>query len=512
MTPKIELEVKGNFRSHPFAELVTEISNAGLTGSLRVADKDKKWVVYFQSGKVVFAVSNARSSRLFDVLLRQGRITKAELAKCPEYSNDFEFSSFLEEQGLLTKADVDKLFVDQIKKIIVDSLMCETGEWTFSSLMRIREGLVFDVDTKRLLLDYVRCLPIEALLSRFRSRGERYSLTERPLDEIHLSPEEEFLYSRTTAEPQTAAQLIDLAAIPEDKARQALYTLWIAGLVERHGTNTAFDASHIQMMRGARLELIREAKLPMGTVASDESMDAPKEGAVDEPEFNMTVEQYLDQVEGAKNFYEVLGVDPRIPTHQLKQAYFRLARSFHPDRYHSEGGELLKRMLRAFTELAQAHETLKNQETRDMYDYRMRKELTHVETQEGEGGDQRDVVNREHAAENFETGFSLLMDDEAEAATPFLARAAHFAPNNARYHAYYGKALAFDEKQRHKAEAEIQTAIRIDPTNPTFKVLLAEFFIQFNLFKRAEGELKRLLEVYPSNKDALEMLEKLQNR
>ena len=47
-----------------------------------------------------------------------------------------------------------------------------------------------------------------------------------------------------------------------------------------------------------------------------------------------------------------------------------------------------------------------------------------------------------HASDHFDHGFSLLVDDDIDAALPFLARAVGFAPNNARYHAYYGKALA----------------------------------------------------------------------
>ena len=102
------------------------------------------------------------------------------------------------------------------------------------------------------------------------------------------------------------------------------------------------------------------------------------------------------------------------------------------------------------------------------------------------------------------------MDNEHEQALPFLARAVHFAPKNARYHAYYGRALSNDSKQRHKAEGEMQAALKLDPNNPTFRILLAEFFIEVNLLKRAEGELKRLLDVFPNNREARDLLAKLQ--
>jgi predicted Zn-dependent protease len=52
----------------------------------------------------------------------------------------------------------------------------------------------------------------------------------------------------------------------------------------------------------------------------------------------------------------------------------------------------------------------------------------------------------------------------------------------------------------------MQAAVRIDPNNATFRILLAEFFIQNNLIKRAEGELTRLLNIFPTNREALDML------
>jgi DnaJ-class molecular chaperone len=199
-----------------------------------------------------------------------------------------------------------------------------------------------------------------------------------------------------------------------------------------------------------------------------------------------------------------LGVDSNAEIDELKRAYFHLARNFHPDRYHAEGGEMLRRIQQAFTELAQAHETLKNEASREMYNYRMRKELVEREKQR-ETGVERDV-KLEQAEEHFERGFSLLMDGDLERALPFLARAVHFAPKVARYHAYYGKALSSDDKQRHKAESEMQVALRIEPNNATFRILLAEFFIQNNLLKRAEGELNRLLAIFPGHREAVDLL------
>jgi Flp pilus assembly protein TadD len=454
MTGQSELEIKGNFLAHPFAELLAEIASARLNGSLRVSNNERKCVIYFKGGRVVFAVSNAKSSRLFDILLKRGKLSKEDLTKIPNFQNDLELSTFLKEKQLLNKRECDKLFADQIEKILVDVLAWKSGEWMFSYLARVRDGLEFDVDVTRLLAE---------------------SGCQWPSDHI-----------RSDRQP-------------------------------------AFSAEKIESMRSARLEIKREAKVAgvaepasNGAGPGREKADTSVAGqnVKREPEISLSLEDYLKRVESAETYYDILGVDPKAEIGELKKAYFALARKFHPDRYHADGGETLARVQQAFGQLAQAHETLKNPEMREVYDYRARRELADREEarKAGETGSGHISLQYAQASESFERGHTLLMDGDAEAAVPFLARAAHYNPKDARYHAYYGKALAADEKQRHKAEGELQAALKIDPANKTFRLMLAEFFIQYNLPKRAEGEIKRVLALAPDNREALNLLAGLKGK
>ena len=514
MTPQKELEISGTFFAHPFAELLTEIMYARLNGSLRGTDKEKKWVIYFKKGKIVFAVSNARSVRLFDVLMRRDRLTQNDLAKIPNFPNDFELTNYLQDNNLLTKDECSQLFAEQIQAIIIDVLSWREGNWSFSSLTRIRDGLDFDINAKQLLIDYSRCLAIDTVLGRFRSLTETFTRSDAPNTDVILVPEEAFVLSRAEETPLSAADLVSIAAMTEERALHVIYTLWTAGLLLRADWQAAFSVPQIAAMRGARLELKREAKLMHTAHAIDESRPAMPDSqseaeATPVPEAVVSVEEYLARVENAETYYDILDVDLNAPIDELKRAYFRLARNFHPDRYHAEGGETLRRVQSAFTELAQAHETLKNAVSREMYDYKMRKEIAEREKHRSAGTLGERDVKLEQAVEHFDRGFSLLMEAETERALPFLARAAHFDPKNARYRAYYGKALSSDETQRHKAESEMQTAIRIDGDNATYRIMLAEFFIQNNLLKRAEGELTRLLSIFPSNREAQKLLDKL---
>lgn len=520
MTAQSELEIKGNFLTHPLAELLAEIATARLDGSLRLSEKQRKCVVYFREGRVVFAVSNARSSRLFDVLLRTDKLGRDDLARIPEFQNDFELTAYLKETGLLTLSDCDRLFNEQIEAILVDALTWESGEWAFDHLARAREGLECNIDVPRLLVGCGRSMPLDKILSRFRSLDETFTRSEVPESAFHLTADEAALLSHISAGTVTVSGLLAGLAISESAALQALYILWLGGLLSRDGWQAAFSAASVAFMRTARIELKREAKVAVAanvtvnnpavvTMGADHEVGSDEAAA--EPENTLSLEDYLERVESAETFYDILGVESNAATDELKTAYFALARQFHPDRYHADGGETLKRVQDAFSELAQAHETLKNPTSREMYDYKMRKEIGEREKarKAGETGNGHASLQLAQATESFERGFTVLMDGDPEAATPFLARAVHWAPGNARFHAYYGKALSADEKQRHKAEAEMQAAIKLEPNNKTFRLLLAEFFIQYNLPKRAEGELRRLLALHPDNHDARDLLDSL---
>lgn len=246
---------------------------------------------------------------------------------------------------------------------------------------------------------------------------------------------------------------------------------------------------------------------PIEQEGSPAETGAPVEAAI-------SLEDYLERTQNAPNYYRIFDVAPDAPVSEVKQAYFTLARRFHPDLFHTEiDTEKHRRIQNAFTIIAQAYETLKNESTRTVYDYRTRKELAEMGKTAADAPENPVLQKQtEQAKADYERGFSLLLEGNYEDALPFLARAAHLVENNAHYRAYYGKALAADGAQKHKAEAELQAALRLEPDNADIRLMLAEFFVQVNLLKRAEGELNRLLAIFPGNSEARALLDSLPKR
>jgi tetratricopeptide (TPR) repeat protein len=364
------------------------------------------------------------------------------------------------------------------------------------------------VHARKLLFEYSRDLTAVWSAGRLENQNEWFAVQKQESNGYDLSPKEAYILSRFDSEHLTLGQLISICGLPEDESLPIIYSLWLGGFITRDFWHSAISDKQISAIRSATLELKRPAIKPLVKPSPKPKIEEVEELTEPEETAPFDLETDLARIESASSYYEVLGVDRSAKVPAIRKAYFRLAKQLHPDRYHSESAELFQRIEKAFTELAQAHETLRNVDSRQGYDIRLRQSESERTSDDATVGE----MNRqeEQAAKDFDRGFTLQLTGNLDEAMPYLARAVHYSPDNAKYHAYYGKSLASDHGQRHKAESELSTAVRLEPQNETFRLMLAEFFIRWRLMKRAEGELRRLLDLSPNNQEAHRMLDSLQ--
>src|ERR687893_113358 len=102
--------MNGRLSDHPLAELVREISDAGLSGALRLERERAKAAVYFDGGEVAAAVSNARALRLVEVLRRSGAVDASRLyAAVDEAMSDEQAGAALLQSGVLDESGLKRL-------------------------------------------------------------------------------------------------------------------------------------------------------------------------------------------------------------------------------------------------------------------------------------------------------------------------------------------------------------------------------------------------------------------
>ena len=104
-----QLERSGSLSDHSLAELIVEISQAMLDGSLRLGRDGRKAIVYFRAGQVVHAATNSKSLRLFALLLQRQLVTPAVVSKFPAFANDVEFAKYLTAAGAVSQNAIDEV-------------------------------------------------------------------------------------------------------------------------------------------------------------------------------------------------------------------------------------------------------------------------------------------------------------------------------------------------------------------------------------------------------------------
>lgn len=234
-------------------------------------------------------------------------------------------------------------------------------------------------------------------------------------------------------------------------------------------------------------------------------------------------EAFLQRLRGADSYYDILGVETEASPETLKSAYYELARRYHPDRFRKTEPTLVARLESAFARITQAYDTLRDDSLRASYNAKL-----HARKKAPQAVDSTPVVQEaastpivdsapaetqasaaERAANDFKEGYAALEQGQRTIAAGLFASAARLMPNEARYRAYYGHMLAAQENTRRAAEAELQAAIKLDPANAEYRVMLAQLFRDLGFIIRARGEAERAVAADPNNRKARDLLREL---
>ena len=510
--------MNGKLTDQPLAELVREIGSKALSGALRLEHESAKSVVYFEKGRIVFAASNLRALRLREYLKKKGVISEKEFDELENPAADLSLALSLHSNGKLSRKDLDSLLANLVADVLRVPLLWTDGTWEFDERARLSDPVRVSLDPTGLLREAAQRLPLKFVSTRFRNPKETISRSADGSGRDNFQPAEGFILSRLD-EPTKLEELVAVSGLRELEAYRVIYGLALSGFVQREYWQNAFRTKASKP--GATGPQVPAQSLPQAPADRPEVIDRWARG--NEKESEDSLGDFLERLRAATNFYEVLDVTPTAGVNGIKEAYYALARRYHPDRFHLKSGTRLHEQIgSAFARITQAYETLTDAHARATYDATIERsrqfEQSAPKPTKVSGPTSVDEVfepdpsapDSGQAERYFREGFGSLKQGQINAAITHLAAACRLNPQEPRYRAYYGRALAANEKTRRLAESEIQTAVRLESSNPLYRTMLAELYFDLKFYRRAQTELDRALELEPNDAKARGLLRKLE--
>lgn len=505
--------MNGHLRERPLAELIREIIAAKLSGALRLARERVQAVVYAEAGQIVFARSNLRVHRLAVCLQRWGVLAEDKLSgHVTEFMSDAEASASLVTSGALTQDALAKLLARQATDVLRPLLLWTEGEWNFDPRARLAEEVRCKLELRQLILEAARQLPAEFVAARLDNDQEIISpVTELPAH-LQLNAPEGFVLSRVDA-PLALGELLAVSGLPEAQARQCVYALALGGFLARVEWPRALSVKALAQTPAADASVAANAASTTQSVV--EERKAQESGAPNAGEATANPRAEIDALFALvydANYYQILAVGRSADSAEIKRAYYALAKRFHPDRFQRDVDDSLRTQIEAsFMKITQAYETLRDPRARAAYEIKLGTQIgapgsSQSSGQSGKSTANANLTREQRAAESFTQGLAALKQNNLSSAVTLLGEAARLAPQQSRYHAFYGSALARDVRTRHQAEASLQTAIKLDGNDPAYRVMLAELLRALNQLLRAERELERALALDPNHDVARRLL------
>lgn len=245
--------------------------------------------------------------------------------------------------------------------------------------------------------------------------------------------------------------------------------------------------------RRERAELHTRGPAPWNT-EDGHVIDEEQGPAMDERELEAVhkIEKLYNEYRSL-GYHGVLNVGQNAPLEDIKRAYYRMAREFHPDRHlYISSYEVKEKLNIIFSYINEAYHAL------------IASQHHHQEMRGGETGE-GDLSYKQMARQKFEAGMSFMRNGDHERALTFFGQATNLDASTPAYHYYYGLAL-FRNKNMREAEASLRKASQLDPHNAVYIAELGQIYLDLGFKTRARNAFEKALKYDPSNQRATDGL------
>lgn len=454
----------------PLVEIFAEAVFAGDSGIVTATRGKLKRLFCIERGRLVYAQSNVIEEQFEQRLVDRAVLEPQELERARALAGEsgLPVAAWLAEQEQPGQAVLLVAMSEHVQGLLDDTLAWKGGSFAYAKgRPDLRGQPVTDLSLADVVLARGREYPkrLEDVRLRLGSPGTRFTRTkriERILEGSRPDPVVAYLIERTERATPLGS-LIENTPHAEEATLRTLLSL------------TALGA-----MRSSAI--------------SREGAEAHR------PVTREECEARVAQAEQA-NHYMVLGIGASANIDEVRQAYYVLARRFHPDRFRAGPlQDLLPRIEGYFAKVTEAYNTLSDAETRSDYDEMIA------------GNRPSDEEPKKDSAylakENYVRAKLLIDRRQFNEAVQFLENALEL-DTKPLYLWTLGELISRNPRQRAEAEEHISKAIALDPTAADAHVALGRVMARGGREAEAREAFEKALHWEPRHPGALAGLEAL---
>jgi hypothetical protein len=386
--------MKGELAEGVIPGLLQELYVGRLSGTLEFARESERQSVRVRAGHIVNAQSSVAEDRLGEMLVRRGLLSQADLERATAVvvKEKKRLGRVLIELGIIDQSGLEDALGLHVHEMLSRLFTWAEGTYAFREETEEPEGeLTLKLSTAELILEAVEAIQDPDVVRYLLGDLDRVlALSNDPLlrfQKVTLSPTQGFIQSRIDG-TTSARELMQMIPQPEEVVQKSLLGLLSTGIVEfdtvRRPKPAAAPRPSAAPPPAPPAPPPAASPPPAHTaapppVAVAPAAPAPAVAAPAPPaggETDARRREILEAWVGLKtrNHFEVLGIPRASNELQVKEAYFSLARRFHPDVHHGASlGDLRDKLEQIFIRVGEAYEVLRDPKRRSEYEERHRR-------------------------------------------------------------------------------------------------------------------------------------------
>jgi tetratricopeptide (TPR) repeat protein len=533
--------------------MMRDIFVGAKSGHLHFTHGNERRSLYFVRGLILYGTGDVEGEHLGNTLVRYGLMSQEDLERAtPAVLRDRKrLGQVLQELGLMEKPGLEEAIALHVRDLLFTVLDRGGVSFGFEEMPEddTQAGLVAQIRPGQMILEAARRLQAPQVMKEVLGDLDRpLSMSSHPLlgvQKLTLSPIDGFLLSRIDG-VMTAREIFQITPLPEEDTERSLFALLCTGTVEFVPRTATWRSRAAAQAGHAGPQTETPAPPPVTPPAAPASEPPPAQPPTSKSDAGRSLKEETDREEArrtvearrreiveaferlqGRDHFELLGIERKATENEVKEAYFRLARRFHPDTPLDPALQDLRgKRENVFLRLGAAYETLRNAASRAQYERmvdprspRRQQEMAAPAAAAGStspaparpdpeaerrAADEAEERQRRAAQKAVPNATRLMKEEKYWDAIQLLEPALPYLEGPARIRASVLLARAYLKNPNwlRQAESTLRDVLRSKPDLAEAHLVLGHVYRATNLRSRALASYRKALELDPRSEEA----------